>query len=209
MTPAPCLGPEPGWCARREGPRAVLSLFRSSAFPSLPPRPRAPAPPPANWAGRPSFSRLPRRPPPSSGPAARQGVRRSRGRCQQRCRRAHSRSVARPLLWPAPSRPHAPRPPLPCSPLRLSGRLPGRARFASYTDPPATLGSTDVVQSFPFPKTAGGDAIYYGGGPCAVFFPYNVGRIVISGRGLGEILGEKGTWGHVRRPPRGLAGAAN
>ena len=34
------------------------------------------------------------------------------------------------------------------------------------------------MQSFTFPKIAGGDAIYYGGGPCTVFFPYNVGRIL-------------------------------
>jgi hypothetical protein len=34
------------------------------------------------------------------------------------------------------------------------------------------------VQSFTFPKTARGDAIYYGGGPCHVFSPYNVGRIL-------------------------------
>lgn len=96
------LGPEPGWRARRQGPR---SLFCSSAFPSLPPRPPAPA----GQLGRPPLpSRLPRRCP---GESARRGVRRSRGRCQQRCRRAHSRTVARPLLWPAPSRPHAPRPP--------------------------------------------------------------------------------------------------
>jgi hypothetical protein len=65
------------------------------------------------------------------------------------------------------------------------------------------------VQSFTFPKTAGGDTIYGGGGPCHVFFPYNVGRIVISGRGLGEILGEKArdptcvTLPAASRPPRG------
>ena len=117
------------------------------------------------------------------------GVRRSRGRCQQRCRRAHSRTVARPLLWPAPSRPHAPRPPSAVQPSPPQRPSPGTGPVRLYIDSPTTLGSTDVVQSFTFPKTAGGDAIYGGGGPCHVFFPYNVGRIVISGRGLGEILG--------------------
>lgn len=34
------------------------------------------------------------------------------------------------------------------------------------------------MQSFTFSKIAGGDTIYYGGGPCTVFFPYNVGRIL-------------------------------
>ena len=34
------------------------------------------------------------------------------------------------------------------------------------------------MQSFTFSKIAGGDTIYYGGGPCTVIFPYNVGRIL-------------------------------
>ena len=53
------------------------------------------------------------------------------------------------------------------------------------------------MQSFTFPKVAGGDTIYYGSGPCTVIFPYNVGRIFISGRGLGEICSREVTWGHV------------
>jgi hypothetical protein len=127
VTPAPpCLGPEPGWRARREGPRAVLSLlsllslFRSSAFPSLPPA-AAPGPRPANWAGRPPFAAAP----PARESAALAGgassgaaeptAAPSRGPCSGP--RRHART------------PRAHR--LPCSPLRLSGRLPGRARFAS------------------------------------------------------------------------------
>jgi hypothetical protein len=53
------------------------------------------------------------------------------------------------------------------------------------------------VQSFTFSKIAGGDTIYYGGGPCTVIFPYNVGRIFISGRGLSEIRSQKVTSDHV------------
>ena len=163
---------------RRPARRFVsFSLLRVPVPPAAAPGPRRPRPPTGPAAL------------PSSRPAARQGVRRSRGRCQQRCRRAHSRTVARPLLWPAPSRPHAPRPPSAVQPSPPQRPSPGTGPVRLYIDSPTTLGSTDVVQSFTFPKTAGGDAIYGGGGPCHVFFPYNVGRIVISGRGLGEILG--------------------
>jgi hypothetical protein len=146
--------------------RAPFCLF--FAPPRSHPSRRGPRPP-ARQLGRP--------PPLRRGPAG-QGVRRSRGRCQQRCRRAHSRTVARPLLWPAPSRPHAPRPPSAVQPSPPQRPSPGTGPVRLYTDSPTTLGSTDVVQSFTFPKTARGDAIYYGGGPCHVFSPYNVGRIL-------------------------------
>jgi hypothetical protein len=172
--------------------------------PSRPPTgPAGPSPPPS--------ARLPRGPPPSSEPAARQGVRRSRGRCRQRCRRAHSRTVARPLPWPAPSRPHAPRPPSAVQPSPPQRPSPGTDPVRLYTDSPTTLGSTDVVQSFTFPKTARGDTIYYGGGPCTVLFPYNVGRIFISGRGRCEIFGEKsrGATCCAIALPAALASAAN
>ena len=162
-------------------------------------RPRPPRPPTG-----PPAPLLPAAPP----PAARQGVRRSRGRCQQRCRRAHSRTVARPLLWPAPSRPHAPRPPSAVQPSPPQRPSPGTGPVRLYTDPPATLGNTDVVQSFTFPKTAGGDAIYYGGGPCAVFFPYHVGRILSQDGDLAKFPVKR----HVESRavlPAALASAAN
>jgi hypothetical protein len=211
VTPAPVLraGAGAGLArpTRRPARRFVsFSLLRVPVPPAAAPGPRRPRP--ANWAGRPSSSRLPRRPPPSSGPAARRGVRRSRGRCQQRCRRAHSRSVARPLLWPAPSRPHAPRPPSAVQPSPPQRPSPGTGPVRLYTDPPATLGSTDVVQSFTFPKTAGGDAIYYGGGPCAVFSPYNVGRILSQDGDLAKFPVKR----HVESRavlPAALARAAN
>jgi hypothetical protein len=181
--PAPVLRAGAGWArpTRRPARRFVsFSLLRVPVRPARqlgrpPPLRRGPAgrPPPPRGSppGRPP---LPAAPP----PAARQGVRRSRGRCQQRCRRAHSRTVARPLLWPAPSRPHAPRPPSAVQPSPPQRPSPGTGPVRLYTDSPTTLGSIDVVQSFTFPKTAGGDAIYYGSGPCTVFSPYNVGRIL-------------------------------
>ena len=55
---------------------------------------------------------------------------------------------------------------------------PGTGPVRLYTDSPTTLGSSDVVQSFTFSKIARGDAIYYGSGPCPVFSPYNVGRML-------------------------------
>jgi hypothetical protein len=64
------------------------------------------------------------------------------------------------------------------------------------------------VQSFTFPKTAGGDAIYYGGGPCAVFFPYNVGRILSQDGDLAKFPVKR----HVESRavlPAALASAAN
>ena len=169
MTPAPVLRAGAGLArpTRRPARRFVsFSPLRVPVPPAAAPGPRRPA----RQLGRP--------PSPSSRPPARQGVRRSRGRCQQRCRKAHSRTAARPLLWPAPSRPHAPRPPSAVQPSPPQRPSPGTGPVRLYTDSPTTLGSTDVVQSFTFPKTARGDALYYGGGPCTVIFPYNVGRIL-------------------------------
>jgi hypothetical protein len=62
------------------------------------------------------------------------------------------------------------------------------------------------VQSFTFPKTAGGDAIYYGGGPCTVFFPYNVGRILSQDGDSVKFLVKSHVESRAvpcRRPPRG------
>jgi hypothetical protein len=66
------------------------------------------------------------------------------------------------------------------------------------------------VQSFTFPKIAGGDTIYYGGGPCTVIFPYNVGRILSQDGDLVKFVREKSrgvtcpaTWVGSPKPPEG------
>lgn len=106
-----------------------------------------------------------RRPP--TGPDApswltRQGVRRSCGRCQHQCRRAHSRTVAKPLLWLAPPRPYAPRHCLPCIPLRLSSRRPSRVRPGSPLHIPSDHDSgnrTDAILYFPEKRWGGHDLL--------------------------------------------------
>lgn len=186
---------------RRPARRFVsFSLLRVAVPPAAAPGPRRPRPPTGPAA--PSSSRLPRRPPPSSGPAARQGVRRSRGRCQQRCRRAHSRSVARPLLWPAPSRPHAPRPPSAVQPSPPQRPSPGTGPVRLLHRPsgdPREHGCRAILH-FPKNRRGGRDLLWRWS--VRGLFPIQCGPHFISGRGLGEIPGETSR-GVTCRPPRG------
>jgi hypothetical protein len=202
----PCLGPEPGWRARREGPRegprAVLSLSRSSAFPG--PRPPAPGAPPANWADRPPFAAAPPAAalpllaaarPPGSPPLSRE-VPAAVPRSPQPHRR-EAPALAR-AVTPARPAPTVCRAALSAS-AAVSRDGPG-SPLHRLSDHPREHGCRAILH---FPKTrwGGRDLLWRWSVPR--LFPIQCGPHFISGRGLGEILDEKPRGAAWRPPPRG------
>jgi hypothetical protein len=129
VTPAPVLRAGAGTGLARPTRRPARRFVSFSLLRVPVPPAAAPGPRPANWAGRPLLLATPP-PPPRGRPPAREPAALAGGA---------SSGAAEPTVAPSrgpcsgPRRhartPHAHR--LPCSPLRLSGRLPGRARFAS------------------------------------------------------------------------------
>jgi hypothetical protein len=169
-----------------------LSLFRSSAFRSLPPRP------PARQLGRPRpspSSRLPRRP--GSPPLSRE-VPAAVPQSPQPHRR-EAPALAR-AVTPARPAPTVCRAALSAS-AAVSRDGPG-SPLHRLSDHPREHGCRAILH-FPKNRPGGRDLLWRRSVPR--LFPIQCGPHFISGRGLGDILDEKSRGIACRPPPRRLA----
>ena len=177
-----------------------LSPTRAAHLPTgnwpVPPGPRGPRRRPAGLAGR-----LPTAPPAAAarGSSAAHRDRRHKGRGPQ-----HASTVG-PPAWPvaSPSGPpasHAPAAsgPPPQSTLQPGAVGPVASRLTIYSPTPVGWGNGE--QALMCPKRVPGGALNYVSGPCRVFVPYKVGRL------LSPETQFKRTWSrfaqfHVTWPP--------